>query len=604
MAFSFPQQTSFIKEPYQNLLQKFKNLPNIVVVTTLALLVGVGAGFGAIFTEWLVHTVHHVFFEEKLWGLLDWMGTYFLIVVPALGALVFGPIIIHSAKEAKGHGVSEVLEAVAVCGGCIRPRVAVIKSVTSAFCIGSGGSVGLEGPIAQIGAAVGSTVGQIFTLTEERIRLLLGCGAGAAIAATFHAPITGTIFALEIILGHLEAGYFSAIVISAVVADTIAQYYQEPWLTMPQYTLVSNWELLLYALLGVIVAFSAIALIKTMGFMSKFWKKAVPSEYLRPVVGGLVLGLIGFLTFQLEAFRADDLPRLFGIGYESISDALNGRIIFEAVFVLFLLKIFTTSLTLGSGGTGGTFTPSLFMGAMLGGTFGFLVHGWFPEVTAPSGAYALAGMAAFFGAAAHAPVTSIVVAFELSHDYHLILPIMLTTVIATLVSQTLHPNSMYTLKLRKMGIKERRGAPGHEVYLMDSVTVSEAMNKEVKVVPLTMPLFQLMEKFDQTHRSGFPVVDEVGDLAGIVSIKDLDFAMTSGKITGRTVADIATTNLLVAYPYEPMSAALHRLGMREISRLPVVEEEGSKKIVGIVLRTDIVKVYHQVTTERGLQPAE
>ncbi len=603
MPFSFPQQTSFIEAPYKNFLSKFKELPNLVVVTTLAVLVGVGAGFGAIFTEWLVHAIQHAFFEEKLWGLLDWMGTFSLIVIPALGALVFGPIIIHSAKEARGHGVSEVLEAVAVCGGCIRPRVAVIKSITSAFCIGTGGSVGLEGPIAQIGAAVGSTIGQVFALTEERIRLLLGCGAGAAIAATFHAPITGTIFALEIILGHLEANYISAIVISAVVADTIAQSYSVPWLHMPQYALVSNWELLLYALLGVITAFAAIGLVKTMGLMSKFWKKAVPSEYLRPVVGGLVLGTIGFVTFQFEAFQADGLPRLYGIGYESINDALNGAIIFEAIFILFLFKIFTTSLTLGSGGTGGTFTPSLFMGAMLGGTFGYLVHGWFPELTAPSGAYALAGMAAFFGAAAHAPVTSIVVALELSKDYHLILPIMLTTVVGTLVAQSIHPNSMYTLKLRKMGIKERRGAPGHELYLMDSVTVSEAMNKDVKVVPLTMPLFQLMERFDQTHRSGFPVVDEVGDLAGIVSIKDLDFAMTSGKITGRTVADIATTDILVTYPYESMSTALHQLGIREISRLPVVEEEGSKKIVGMVLRTDIVKVYHQVTTERARQSA-
>jgi len=186
------------------LLRKFKTLPDFVVVTTLAVIVGIGAGFGAIFTEWLVEVVHHIFFETKLWGLLEFAGAYHLVLIPALGAMIFAPIIIHFAREAKGHGVSEVLEAVSIRGGRIHPRVGVVKSLASALCIGTGGSVGLEGPIAQIGSALGSTVGQIFTLTEERIRLLLACGAGAGIAATFHAPITGSIFALEIILGHLE----------------------------------------------------------------------------------------------------------------------------------------------------------------------------------------------------------------------------------------------------------------------------------------------------------------------------------------------------------------------------------------------------------------
>ncbi|OAD21240.1 Cl- channel voltage-gated family protein, partial [Candidatus Thiomargarita nelsonii] len=226
------------------------------------------------------------------WGLLDGMGIYHLMIIPALGALLFAPIIIHFARDARGHGVSEVLEAVSVHGGRIPPRVGVVKSVASGLCIGSGGSVGLEGPIAQIGSAIGSYVGQIFTLNEDRIRLLLACGAGAGISATFHAPITGTIFALELILGHVEAGYFSAVVISAVVADTIAQLHKASCFVAPPYTLVSVWELYFYAILGVFAAFGALTFTKVLFKMEELWSKVPVSDYIRPALGGLVLGVI------------------------------------------------------------------------------------------------------------------------------------------------------------------------------------------------------------------------------------------------------------------------------------------------------------------------
>jgi CIC family chloride channel protein len=581
----------------KRLLWKFKHLPDLVVITILAVIVGIGAGFGAILTEWLVKLVHHIFFETKLWGLLDGMGIYHLMIIPAIGALIFAPIIIIFAREAKGHGVSEVLEAVSVHGGRIPPKVGVVKSISSALCIGTGGSVGLEGPIAQIGSAIGSTVGQIFTLTEDRIRLLLACGAGAGIAATFHAPLTGTIFALELILGHLEAGYFSAVVISAVIANTIALFYRDACFIIPSYNLVSVWELGLYAILGVLVGISAFIFTKVLFGMEALWDKVPVSEYMKPVLGGLLLGVIAIILFQFEGFQIGEFPRIFGMGYESIADALNGSLAFQLILALFVIKIFTTSLTLGSGGTGGTFTPSLFMGAMLGGTFGILVHSWFPMATAPSGAYALAGMAAFFGGAAHAPFTGIMVAFELTHNFNIILPIMLATVISTLVAQNIDQTSMYTRKLVRRGIQVRRGAPEHATDVMERLTVGDAMSTEIETVPLTMPLFELMEKFDQSHRHGFPVVDETGALAGIVSIKDLDAAIAGGQLSGRTVAEIATTDILVAYPYEPMGAALQRLGVREISRLPVVKEEGSNELVGIVLRTDIINAYNHALAQ-------
>ncbi len=569
------------------MLLKFKDLPEIIIITSLTTIIGILAGFGAIFTEYLVEIVHYSFFEQKLWGLLDWAGDYYLIIIPAIGGLIFGSIIINFARDARGHGVSEVLEAVAVRGGRIPPKVGIVKSISSAFCIGTGGSVGLEGPIAQIGAAIGSSIGQLFHLTEERIRLFLACGAGAGIAATFHAPITGSIFALEIILGHLEARYFSAVVISAVIADTIAQFYKTSVLTVPIYNLVSFWELFLYAILGVIIALGAMLFIKVLHSMEDFWEKLPISDYLKPVLGGALLGIIGMIVF----FQIDGTPRFFGIGYQSINNALNGELVIELIFALFVIKIFTTSLTLGSGGSGGTFTPSLFMGAMLGGSFGHLVNTWFPMMTAPVGAYALVGMAAFFAGAAHAPLTSIILAVELTGNYNLILPIMLATVTSTLVTSSIHPHSMYTMKLAQRGIKMRRSAAGNELDLMETITVGETMRKQVETVSLTMSLMKLMEKFNQSNHRGFPVVNEDDELMGIVSIKDLDHAIASGNIKGRAVSEIATTNLLTAYPYEPMRVALQRLALRDISRLPVVQEEGSRKLVGILLRKDIIKSY-------------
>ncbi|MCK5720604.1 MAG: chloride channel protein [Thiomargarita sp.] len=590
-------EITFNEPFYRRTIRKLRSMPNFMFVTTLSVLVGVGAGFGALLTEWLVEEIWHIFFEEKLWGLLDGLGMFHLMIIPAIGALIFAPIIIIFSRESKGHGVSEVLEAVSVQGGRIRPRVGVIKSITSALCIGTGGSVGLEGPIAQIGAAIGSTVGQFFTLNEDRIRLLLACGAGAGIAATFHAPITGTIFALEIILGHLEAKFFSAIVISAVIADTIAQLYKGPVISPPAfYNLVSNWELLLYALLGVLAAVSALGFTKLLHTMEDIWRKIPVSEYFKPALGALVLGAIGMAFVFLQD---DGIPRFYGIGYTSISDALNGSFTLGLVITLFLIKIVTTSITLGSGGSGGTFTPTLFMGAMLGCSFGLIVHGFFPDSTAPAGAYALAGMAAFFGGAAHAPITGILVAFELTHNYQMILPIMLTTVVSTLVAQSLNPSSMYTAKLVSQGIKIRRGAPGQELYVMDAITVEEAMTKKFEPVLLTMPLFHLMEKFDQSHRHGFPVMDAKNELVGVVSISDLDSAIAEGSLSRRTIADIVTTDILVSYPSEPMGAALQRLSVRDISGLPVVEKEGSRKLVGIVLRSDIIRAYNTALTKHN-----
>ena len=563
------------------------------VVMFTALIVGIGAGLGAVAFRRLIAGVH-ILAWDGLGGLLEGIAPFHLLIIPAVGGAIFGPLIYRFAREAKGHGVPEVMEAVALRGGRIRPRVAVVKSLASAICIGTGGSVGREGPIAQIGSALGSTVGQVFHLSDERVRNLVACGAAGGIAATFNAPIAGAIFALEVILGRLHAVYFGAVVISAVTADIVAQFFEGDLraFVMPEYALVSPWELLFYTILGILAALVAVAFTRLLYLSEDLWDRFRFPEYFKPVLGGLLLGVVGILTPKLDGF-----PRIFGVGYATINQALVGELALQVTLVLLFAKILAAILTLGSGGSGGIFAPTLFMGAMLGEAFGQVAHLLFPAITAPAGAYAMVGMAAVFSGAAHAPVTAILILFEMTGDYRIILPLMLATVISTLISRSISRESIYTLKLTRRGIHLQQG---QDIDVMQGITVSEAMTTDVDTVPLSMSLPELADEFQRTHHHGFPVVDDAGELTGVVSLQDMERARAAGPIAGKTVADIATTDgLLVAYPYEPMWKALRQLGTRGVGRLPVVEREGSRRLVGAVRRADIIRAYHQAIAARA-----
>ena len=559
-----------------------------------ALLVGAGAGLGAVFFRWLIQAVQTLSYID-LGTRLPHIHHLYLLIIPAIGGAVYGPLIYCFAREAKGHGVPEVMEAVALHGGRIRPRVAVIKSLASAICIGTGGSAGREGPIAQIGSALGSTLGQLLRLSDDRIRNLVACGAAGGIAATFNAPIAGAIFSLEIILGRIEVANFGAVVISSVTAAVVAHIFEGGAFAfaVPQYALNSPWELALYTLLGMLTAIGAVIFTRLLYASEDLWNHVPLPEYIKPILGGILLGGIGIVAVK----NADGFPRVFGVGYGSIGDVLFGRLTTRVVLMLFILKLLATVLTLGAGGSGGIFAPSLFMGAMMGCAFGRIVHHLFPVITAPAGAYALVGMAAFFSGAAQAPVTAILILFEMTGDYRIILPLMLATVISTLVARILSSDSIYTLKLTRRGVHLEQG---HDIDIMQAVTVGEAMSAVVDEIPLDLPLEALADKFARTHHHGFPVVDEAGKLAGVVSIRDLERAATEGLLEGRTVAEIATTeNLLVSYPDEPMWKALGIMGPRDVSQLPVLEHRGSRRLAGLLRRRDIVQAYNHAIAKKA-----
>ena len=398
-----------LKTPH--FLDRFQPSETAVLIGT-AIVVGIGTGFGAVGFIALIGFIQNTFFigGEQL---LPFLGYALIIIIPMIGGLLSGPIISFFASEAKGHGVPEVMQAIALRGGRIRPRVVVAKIIASALCIGSGGSAGREGPIVQVGAALGSSLGQWLKLSDNRIRNLVACGAAAGIAATFNAPIAGVIFAMEIILGELHLGDLGNVVISAVTASTIARIFlgdQPAFAITADYGMQAPWEIFLYVLLGVLAAVTAIGFTRLLyWFEDKFDDWKFPSA-LKPAVGGLLLGLLAFAfgTYAINGSStglpiAENMPYIFGAGFGVIESALSGSFPFWLLFVLIFLKPLATSFSLGSGGSGGVFAPGLFTGAVLGGALGKLLEILLPGADINSGAFAIAGMAAVFAGAARAP---------------------------------------------------------------------------------------------------------------------------------------------------------------------------------------------------------
>lgn len=443
----------------------------------LCLAVGVGAGLGAIGFRYLIEGFTWLFAGHSDPSALGhfsnphlaFLGPFVVLVVPVLGGLLYGPLVYRFAPEARGHGVPEVMLAVHSNEGRIRGRVPIVKSLASAICIGAGGSVGREGPIVQIGSAIGSALGQARNLAAEDTRLLVACGAAGGIGATFNAPIAGVFFALELILRRWDTRAFGLVILAGVVATAVGRvaFGAEAFLALPPFQLVSDWEYGLYALLGVLGAVVGVAFIRVLYGMEdladRIWRGPA---WLRPAVGGVLLGLVLLV-----------LPQMYGVGYPVLEGAIGGQYVFGALIAFLLGKILATSLTMAIGGSGGVFAPSLFIGAMLGSAYGVGAHDLLPGATASAGAYGLVGMAAVFAAAGRAPITAVLIVFELTGDYAIILPLMLAVVVATGLSHLLSADSIYTLKLRRRGIDIERPAhpvpppPDPEVLLPEEAVV-------------------------------------------------------------------------------------------------------------------------------------
>jgi CIC family chloride channel protein len=573
------------QERWQRLQQWFQTSPTGLVA--VALVVGVGAGLGAILFRYLITWCTLV-----LTGHVDYagagrepnpfvpaLGIWFVVLAPVLGGLVYGPLVEFFAREARGHGVPEVMLAVAQRAGRIRPQVAAIKALASAMCIGSGGSVGREGPIVQIGSALGSTLGQLLHTPGPRLRLLVACGAAGGISATFNAPIAGVMFALELILRDFEAQAFGAVVLASVAANVVgrAAFGSAAFLALPGFRLFSLWEFLLYGGLGVLAAGVGVVFIRVLygleDLADRFWKGP---EWLRPGIGGLALG------FLLLA-----LPEMYGVGYPVLERAIRGD--YTVPFLLLLLagKIFATSLTISIGGSGGVFAPSLFMGAALGSAYGGLMQMLLPGIVGPAGAYGLVGMGAVFAAASRAPITSVLIIFELTGDYEIILPLMLAIALAVPIGHFLSEDTIYTAKLRRRGIDVARTRP---VDLMTVLAVRDAMQPIQEVLAQDVPVREAIKRFANDGRDAFPVVDRRGSYRGMVTARRIEQSLAAGD-SDPTVGQVAEDGPALTED-QNLEAAVRQLGWTEESGLPVLTPD-RQRLAGWLNHRDVLRAYHR-----------
>lgn len=562
------------------------------VTTILAIFIGILGGFGAVGFRLLIETFQSFSYRSAS-DLLEVVGSiswYWRILIPAIGGAIVGPLIYFFAREAKGHGVPEVMEAVALRSGLIRKRVVIVKSLASAISIGSGGSVGREGPIVQIGSAIGSAFGQVLRVSSNRMRNLVGCGAAAGIAATFNAPIAGAIFALEVILGEFEIGTFGPIVLSSVMATVVSRAFlgNHPAFDIPEHYLVSIWEIPAYLLMGVLAGLVALLFTKSLYKTEDLWEDVKIPEYLKPALGGLAIG--GLSLF---------FPQILGVGYESITLALLGRMSWSLLLVLVFVKIAATSLTIGSGGSGGIFAPSLFIGAMMGGIYGHVVHYLFPAVTASKGAYSLVGMGAIVAGTTHAPITAILILFELTDDYRIILPLMMTCIISTITASQLMRESIYTMKLIRRGINVRAGK---EVTILKSLLVKDFMARNLVPISENLPLDSLLQLIKESTYSYFPVLNGKEQLVGIVSLRDIRPVLLEESLMGLVIAkDIMTESVITLTSDQNLYDAMERFGSKDIDQLPVVDKNDPRKVVGMLKRTDVMIAYNNAVLERTLE---
>ncbi len=558
-----------------------------VYMVIVASLVGLVGGYGAVGLRLMIR-----YSEDWIWNspqlpsesfsLLGWIQTlpsWWLVVAPTVGGFVVGLLVHYGAEEARGHGVPEVMEAVAVRQGRIRPRVVAIKALASSLCIASGGSVGREGPIVQIGSAIGSTLGQFLHLGPRRMRTLVGCGAAAGIAAAFNAPIAGALFAVEIILGDFGVPQFSPIVISSVVATVVARHFlgDFPAFDIPPYSLHHPAELLAYGVLGLLAGVVALTFIRTLYVTEIFFERLKLWEPIKMTIGGFAVGLL--------ALKA---PQVLGVGYEAMNTALTGHAGFVLLLGFLFAKLIAVCLTLGSGGSGGIFAPSLFLGAMLGGAVGTVVQHWFPGA-APPGAYALVGMGAVVAAATHAPITGIMILFELTTDYKIILPLMISCIIGTLLATRLSGDSIYTIKLRRRGIQVRSG---QDLNLLRKIPVTEVLREDPQVLSPKERLAPLLQRIYEGSDNNFYVVDEQGRYQGVVSLHEMRPVLQDADVLRDLVVaeDLANPNWPTVGAATTLDHVLQRLDQGYRDELPVLDGD---HLVGTVHISDVLDRYRK-----------
>ncbi|WP_147821938.1 chloride channel protein [Salidesulfovibrio onnuriiensis] len=580
------------KSSFADRIRSNKNLNHLM----LAIIIGVLAGYGAVLFKFVLKSMQWIFYQHAgdFLAYSSEVPTWSKIVMPAVGGLIVGLVVHFFAREAKGHGVPEVMQAIALRAGVIRKRVAAAKIFASAVTIGSGGSVGREGPMVQIGSSIGSSIGQLFKVPTIHMKTMIGCGAAAGIAATFNAPIAGVLFALEIIVGDWGVTSFSPVVLASVTATSISRYYfgDFPAFVIPDYNVVSLWEFCFYPFLGIATGLVGLSFTKILyAFEDASDAVKIVPEWFKPAIGGALLGIVVIF-----------FPQSFGVGYGAMNLSLTNNMGFWMLFTLIWVKILASSITLGSGGSGGIFAPSLFIGAMTGGAFGSLVHTLFPGITADPGAYALVAMGGVVAGTTYAPITAILIIFEMTGKYSIILPLMLTCITATVLNSTINRASIYTTKLLRRGIDIEAG---RERNILQYMLVKEIMTTDIIKIPESATLERILWAF-KTHNAPYlHVVDEEDNLTGIISFRDIRPVLYEEDLLQLVIAkDLATTSLETVTGSDTLQTALDRMTDKGVSQLPVLKSESSSRLIGTLTEHALNTAYNQQLLRKEIDEEE
>ena len=580
-----PTITDQIRDKFRSILMFDQNM------LILAALLGFLAGFASTFFRWMIEFFESIFSVKgfSLAGIPPQTYPFLLPLMPMLGGLFIGLICKYFPNAVKENGVHKVMYAVALNDGKVRKRTIASCAVTSSITIGSGGSAGREGPTVQIGAAVGSTIGQLLHLSTERMRVLVGCGAAAGIAASFNAPLAGVLFALEIILGDFAIHTFSPIIIASVIGTVTGRALEgnEVTFNVPVHELVHPTEIIFYLALGMLCGIVA-RLFTFMYFYIQqvFEEKLKTADIYKPAIGGLIVGMISIF-----------MPQILGNGYDVMEQALTGQMFWGLAFLLVFMKIICTSITLGSGGMGGVFAPSLFIGAMVGTAFGSSVHFIFPTLSASAETYSVVGMGAVAGAVMQAPLTNILMLFELTNDYTLILPIMATCIAASYTYQRFTKHSIYMQNLLNKGINIRHG---REASIMNSIKVQDVMSTDITTIAQEMPFRKILETISYSKNFYFPVLDNRGDMTGILSFSDIREVIFEEQLGDLLVAgELANTKVYSLTPQQNLNEAMEIFSQLDVDQLPVVRSEDKLKVIGMLTRGDMMASYNRAILVSG-----
>jgi len=577
----------FFKLTLDNILLQL-NLNQDLPFLFVAVFVGVTTGYVAVIFHDAIKLLSNFFF-----GGLEVFGTSFLIegywglllpLIPALGGLLVGLYNANIVKTRPGHGLASVIKSVAQNEGTLPRRLWLHRTITSVLSIGTGGGGGREAPIAQVGAALGSSVAQALKFSPDRKRTLLGCGAAAGLASVFNAPIGGVMFAIEVILGDFSVRTFSPIVIAAVIGTVVSRSYlgNSPTFLVPEYSLVSNTELLFYFVLGVLAGLSAVMFIKIYyrieeSFQEIEKKRNIP-VWAMPAIGGLLTGLICMW-----------LPGLYGYSYEVIDNAVRGSESWLNMVGIYFLKPVVAGLSVGSGGSGGMFAPAMKMGAMLGGMFGNLVHALFPGMTATSGAYALVGMGAVTAGIIRAPLTVILILFEVTGEYEIVLPIMFAAVTSALIARIAYDYSMETYVLEKEGV---RVGYGIALSVAENISVLDIMKTSYVRFRDVTRSEKIIDVFHNTPESNFLVTTEDDEFVGIIRLEEMSLLLKEGPVNGLIAGDIVKKDVPRLYDTSKLDEALKLFELTDYDIIPVLSRR-SDKLLGVVRQEQAFSYYRK-----------